>query len=1022
MSEPKLISPLLDHFVIGDSISDHDGVRCYPAMREDSDEKYIVKIISIPASQVQLDALLLSGAYQNKDAALAYFKDLAESNANEAEVLQRLSKLDGFSSYEDWQIAPMENSVGYDLYLLGTYRRSVEKHMLRNPMTHLGAVNLGLDMCSALAVCRRAGCLYIDLKPSNVFITPEQTYQIGDLGFVPLDSLKYASFPDKYRSSYTPSEIMDAYSSLNSTVDIYALGLMLYQIYNNGELPFEGSAPNEVLPPPVNADYEMSEIILKACSPDPADRWQDPAQMGQALVGYMQRNGANDTPILPPVVKEPEQILHEEPATTGEADSAEEPAVEAADSAPVEDTTETVPDDPDEIDIPECVLMTEETPEKNTSDSESDASIPKENLTEAVPEESDDTADELSFLKDMVSDETAPADEDTVDLDAEDLSDETSEILAQANDLIAHEAPEPAVAPDPIEIPMPEPIVIEEESEDVPDDEELSVDEDVEDSEEDEESEEEAESSNPDEAIKVEEEYDAEQDSAPKKKSSGKWISWIVVILLLAGLTYGVYYYYENYYLQNISAMELTGFEDQLTVHLDTDIPENVLHVFCTDTYGNALTTGVVDGKAVFTGLNPSTQYTLTVEMDGFHKVVGESSKTYTTDARTNIVNFTAITGNDDGSVILNFTVDGTEPAQWNITYSAEDESEKTEEFTGHMVTLTGLTVGKEYTFRLNSSDNLYLVGTEEITYTPSNILLAENLHVASCTDGVLTAEWKAPADSKVAQWNVRCYNEAGYDESIQTADLSAAFSGIDSSSTYTIEVTAAGMTRGTQTSITANPITIADVLTDDSSFPALYLQWGFDGPVPKGGWTLNIYADGSELLEVINTEENSATISSIIPGAKYKIEFLAADGTTVFNSIYTFEVPEAEMFSGYWVTAENMEFQMCRTPDWEDWDHSELEDSDYTTSFKADEKASFVVYMNCGYDTSSDDIVTMFVIRNAEGTPVLVETDTRSWTSMWYKRYCEMDIPQIPSEAGSYTIEVYFNGLYAGTQDFTVE
>ena len=44
MFEPKLISPLLDNFAIGSSISEHDGVYCYPAMREDSDEKYILKV------------------------------------------------------------------------------------------------------------------------------------------------------------------------------------------------------------------------------------------------------------------------------------------------------------------------------------------------------------------------------------------------------------------------------------------------------------------------------------------------------------------------------------------------------------------------------------------------------------------------------------------------------------------------------------------------------------------------------------------------------------------------------------------------------------------------------------------------------------------------------------------------------------------------------------------------------------------------------------------------------------------
>ena len=63
LSETRLISPLLDDFHIGEAISEHHGVRCFPAMPESSDDKYIVKTISIPASQVQLQALLLTGAF-----------------------------------------------------------------------------------------------------------------------------------------------------------------------------------------------------------------------------------------------------------------------------------------------------------------------------------------------------------------------------------------------------------------------------------------------------------------------------------------------------------------------------------------------------------------------------------------------------------------------------------------------------------------------------------------------------------------------------------------------------------------------------------------------------------------------------------------------------------------------------------------------------------------------------------------------------------------------------------------------
>ena len=103
MSEAKLISPLLDGFLMGSSMSDHNGVACYPAMKEDSDHRYIVKIISVPASQKQLDALLLAGAYRKPEEAMKYFKELADGIAAEAQCLQDLSKLDGFLSFEGWQ-------------------------------------------------------------------------------------------------------------------------------------------------------------------------------------------------------------------------------------------------------------------------------------------------------------------------------------------------------------------------------------------------------------------------------------------------------------------------------------------------------------------------------------------------------------------------------------------------------------------------------------------------------------------------------------------------------------------------------------------------------------------------------------------------------------------------------------------------------------------------------------------------------------------------------------------------------
>ena len=385
MSEPKRISPMLDGYVLGASISDHDGVRCYPAMKEDSDNKYIVKVISVPASQVQLDALLLTGAYDDPGSAMDYFKDVADGVVAEAQLLKKLAKLEGFLPYDNWQVEPMEdNRLGYDIYLISSYKRSLEKFLRRNPMTHLGAVNLGLDLCSALAVARRAGYIYADLKPTNVFISEGKQYRIGDLGFLEIDSLKYTSLPSKYISEYTAPELRDALSTVNTTVDTYAVGMILYKIYNNGILP--KIEEDEPILPPVNADYELAEVILKACAQDPKDRFADPMEMGRALVSYMQRNRVNDVPIVPPTATPEDSTevvaeLKDETLPT-EADAADVTADQVSEetAAMVEQADELAAQ---EVSAPEAAPEAEETETPAETEPVAEETAPPENTDDA---------------------------------------------------------------------------------------------------------------------------------------------------------------------------------------------------------------------------------------------------------------------------------------------------------------------------------------------------------------------------------------------------------------------------------------------------------------------------------------------------------------------------------------------------------------------------------------------------------------------------------------------------------------
>lgn len=978
MSDPRLISPLLDNFTMGGPFSEHHGIRCCPAMEEGTDKRYIVKVISVPASQVQLEALLLTGAYSSNEDALNYFKEVSEEYIQQTDILKKLSELEGFLPYEGSQIVPKEDGTGFDVYLLSPYRKSLERHFRKYPMTHLAAVNLGLDMCASLAVCRQAGYLYTNLKPSNIFISEDQEYRIGDLGFVRLDSLAYASVPDKSLGAYTAPEMADALSCLNQTVDVYAAGMILYQAYNGGTLPFEGQAPaGEPLEPPMYADYEMAEVILKAIDPKPENRWQDPIAMGQALVAYMQRNEVNNTYIVPPMVLPEEDIA----------------AVLQSEDDPQE-----MPEKPDadQVVIAECFT------EALTDDPVEDAPM------EDAPEDGEAPEDDflnLSFLDDLEIDDTVPGDHAVDGVIYGELSEDVSGILEQADDLIAHETPEGVIQPEPIDVPVPQLVITTsdpEESKDLENDATQVVPVTV------------------DTAEYIEPD---EEDAYPAvdKKIGKKILTVLLLLLLIAGICLCGYTIYKEYYLQPVTELRLVGSEDDLQVYVVSDVDETRLTVVCTDIHGTSQTAPVKNGVAVFNGLNPNTLYTVKVEVSGFGKLIGDLTDNYTTPVQTNIAAFQAVTGSEAGSVILSFTMEGQDTDTWSVTYQAEGEPQVTETFTGHIVTIQGLTVGKTYTFTLGSEEDLYIVGSNSLTYTAVEPVMAQNLAITGCADSTLTASWEAPEGSSVSQWSVRCYSDNGYDQTIVTDQTSVTFTGITCIDAHTIEVTAAGMSEASRCYMTANAVTITGVTATQTDATKLELVWSVGDAQPASNWLIMYSVDGSAQQEILRSEGNSVTISPIVPGANYLFTIQQEDSSTVFGGSTAFETADAQEFSGYLVSASTMQISMCKAPAASGWTYEDLENEDYRIKFAPGELAGFVLMMTQKYNTSDDMITTTYVIRDAEGTPVSWDSNERSWTDMWRKNYCHLTVPALPAEPGSYTIEIYFNGQSVCDSSFTI-
>jgi len=458
------------------------------------------------------------------------------------------------------------------------------------------------------------------------------------------------------------------------------------------------------------------------------------------------------------------------------------------------------------------------------------------------------------------------------------------------------------------------------------------------------------------------------------------------------------------------------------------------LTVYITDTYGNTQKSPVSGNKASFDGLLPGTLYKIRVEIGGFHGLhpKGVASHGYTTDSQTKIVSFTAKTGAEDGSVVLNFAVEGPSAENWIVSYGTEGEEEKSQEFSGHMTTVTGLTLGKTYTFTLQPVGDLILLGENTLQFTASKIIMAEELKITEFTGTTLSVSWQTPAETVIDGWTVRCYAESEYDKTLTTTENSATFTDIDPTKAYTLEVLASGMTNPARLSITANPHNVYNIQVDESQADRLTVTWDCEGEAPAEGWILKYSVDSASNPGVAQCSGNSAVIQPRIPGAHYRFEILAASGASVFGGTHAYQCPNAPVFEAVDLLIEQSDVnnklgvQMLVTPDMYNWTNSLVSKDDFTTTFKPGEKISLLLHMNTNFLIRDLNVNVLFVIRDANGNVLndhVSEIDT-DWSTLWYPdnyQYAELDIPSVPQEAGEYTVFVYFNNAAVTSIKFTI-
>jgi serine/threonine protein kinase len=188
----------------------------------------------------------------------------------------------------------------------------LSRRIARGPIAEADAAQIARGIASALVAAHDKGIVHRDLKPDNVFLVPDPDVPLGerpkvlDFGIAKLGD----HMPKDMRHTvtgaligtplYMAPEQARAAASIDGRADLYSLGCMLYEMLV-GKPPFlaEGagelialhmfSEPEKPSARGINVSPDLEAITMRLLAKEPADRFANAAELGDALGRVRQR-------------------------------------------------------------------------------------------------------------------------------------------------------------------------------------------------------------------------------------------------------------------------------------------------------------------------------------------------------------------------------------------------------------------------------------------------------------------------------------------------------------------------------------------------------------------------------------------------------------------------------------------------------------------------------------------------------------------------------------------------------------
>jgi eukaryotic-like serine/threonine-protein kinase len=186
---------------------------------------------------------------------------------------------------------------------------TLRQRLMRGPIQLSEAVDVAIQVASALAAAHGVGIVHRDIKPENIMLRPDGYVKVLDFGIAKLAESAFAQATADGPESMTlaetnlgsvlgtvrymsPEQACDA--PVDKRTDVWSLGVVLYEMVT-GHAPFTGDTPQDVMfsilekePPPLtryvaHSPAELQQIISKTLRKDRKERYHSAHELLQAL-------------------------------------------------------------------------------------------------------------------------------------------------------------------------------------------------------------------------------------------------------------------------------------------------------------------------------------------------------------------------------------------------------------------------------------------------------------------------------------------------------------------------------------------------------------------------------------------------------------------------------------------------------------------------------------------------------------------------------------------------------------------